>query len=255
MLSLSAATLRDVPRIEAIESAANAGFAAIGLRLDIDPPTPAGLVSLRSTLATSGLRVLDVEVARLSEYWDLELEQRLIDQAAELGAAHLLVVSDDPDRSRTLDGLARVAANSRSAGLTAVLEFMNFTHPRNLRDAVALTAEVGPALGGVVVDALHLQRSGSSPSELSQFEPALFPYAQLCDAPAVATDTSTDALIWEARHGRVLPGEGELPLHELIAALPRDAALSIEVQSDALERTLSAQERAARCHWAVTALL
>jgi sugar phosphate isomerase/epimerase len=255
ILSLSAATLRSVPRHEAIDAAARAGFNAVGLRLDVDPPTPQELRTVKTALAATGTQVLDIEVARLSRVWDLDFEQRLVDWAAELGARFLLVVSDDADRSRTADALARVATRCRAAGLAAVLEFMRFTYPSTLADAAALALEVGPSLGGVLVDALHLQRSGSHPRALRRFDPSLFPYAQLCDAPAQVADESTVALIREARHLRRLPGDGGLPLRELIAELPPEAPLSIEVQSDEMEARQSAEERADRCHFAITNLL
>ncbi len=57
------------------------------------------------------------------------------------------------------------------------------------------------------------------------------------------------------RHHRLVPGEGELALRELIANLPSESHLSIEVQSDSMARALCAQERADRCHAAAMALL
>jgi len=192
--------------------------------------------------------VLDVEVVRLSPDWDEALEQRLVEWAHALGARHLLVVSDDSDRARTLDGLARVARRCDEAGLTAVLEFMRFTHPRTLDAAVALAREIGPPqgppLGGVLVDALHLDRSGGQPEDLDAFEPSLFPYVQICDAPARPTADDVDALIAEARHGRLEPGAGALPLAALLQRFPPATPISVEVQSDALERTTSPEARA-----------
>lgn len=255
LLSLAAGTVRDVARKEAIRAAAEAGFDAVGLRFDIDPPEPPELRELARALDGEGCRVLDVEVVRLSPSWSEDLERRLIDRAAAVGARHLLVVSDDPDRARMLAGLQRVARRCREAGLSAVLEFMRFTYPRTLAEAARLAADVGPDLGGLLVDALHLARTGSLPGELDAHPPGLFPYAQICDAPLTAPAEDRASLIEEARHRRLLPGEGGLPLAELLAALPPETPLSVEVQSDALERTLDARERASRCLAATRALL
>lgn len=252
---MAAGTVRDVGRTDAIRAAAGAGFRAVGLRFDIEPPSPTELRELSRLLDAEGCNVLDVEVVRLSPAWSEELERRLIDQAAAVGARHLLVVSDDSDRSRTIDGLRRVSRRCREAGLSAVLEFMRFTHPATLTEAALVAAEVGPDLGGLLVDALHLARSGSPPTELAVHPPQLFPYAQLCDAPPTAPADDLASLIDEARYRRLLPGQGGLPLVELLAALPAEAPLSIEVQSDALEQTLDAGERALRCHAAAMELL
>jgi len=51
---------------------------------------------------------------------------------------------------------------------------------------------------------------------------------QLCDAPALRPATN-EAIIQEARAMRLPPGHGELPLAELLAELPDDVVLSVEV--------------------------
>ena len=55
--------------------------------------------------------------------------------------------------------------------------------------------------------------------------------AQLCDAPSRRPATN-EAIIQEARSGRLPPGNGELPLRELLAALPQDSAIGVEVPMD-----------------------
>ena len=56
---------------------------------------------------------------------------------------------------------------------------------------------------------------------------SLFKYAQICDAVAAIPTESGDP-IREARTGRLLPGEGALPLRDLVAALPAAIPLAIE---------------------------
>jgi sugar phosphate isomerase/epimerase len=80
----------------------------------------------------------------------------------------------------------------------------------------------------VLVDALHLSRSGGVPEDLRALPHDVLRSVQLCDAPA-ARPATTDALIKEARGGRLLPGEGDLPLGRLLAELPDHAVLSVEV--------------------------
>jgi sugar phosphate isomerase/epimerase len=254
-VSLAAGSLRDVPRLEAVTAAAGAGFGAVGLRFDIDPPTASELAALSRRLDDAGLGVLDVEVVRLSPQWDLDLEQRLVDQAHAVGARHLLVVSDDRDRARSIDGLSRVAGRCREAGLKAVLEFMRFTHPSTLAEAVEWVDAAGEDVGGVLVDALHLARSGGRPDDVGAHAGARFPYLQLCDGPAVCGDESVSGLIQEARHARLLPGQGALPLAELVSNFDPSTPLSIEVQSDALEAALAAPDRARRMMAATRAFI
>ncbi len=244
LLSLAAGTVRDATRLEAIRAASASGFGAVGLRFDLDEPTRDELTALLARLDDTGLGVLDVEVVRLSPSWDESLELRLIEWAHAIGARHLLVVSNHSDRTRTIDELSRVAGRCREAGVSAVLEFMRFTSVRTLQEAVSIAAEVGPTLGGVLVDPLHLERSGGRPEDLSLCHPALFPYAQLCDAPTQIAADDLEHLAHEARHQRRLPGDGELPLGALIEQLQPTTPLSVEVQSDELERLLEPGARA-----------
>ncbi len=61
----------------------------------------------------------------------------------------------------------------------------------------------------------------------------LLPYLQVADAPPRHPDPSVARLRDEALHGRLLPGEGELPLEAALAAVP-DVPLSVELRSAAL---------------------
>jgi hypothetical protein len=58
----------------------------------------------------------------------------------------------------------------------------------------------------------------------------------------------------EARHGRLTPGTGILPLRALLARVPAAVTISVEVQSDDL-LALSPGERARLLHDAATAVL
>ena len=109
-----------------------------------------------------------------------------------------------------------------------MLEFIPYSHIRSLEQAVALLADVGPANAGVLVDALHLSRSGGRP-DLAQYDPALFSYMHLCDAPAIPP--GPEGVRPEGREGRLYPGEGGLWLADFIRAFPRDTPIAIEAPS------------------------
>ncbi|HEX5776856.1 MAG TPA: hypothetical protein VFX95_09280, partial [Caulobacteraceae bacterium] len=82
----------------------------------------------------------------------------------------------------------------------------------------------------------------------------LLRYAQICDAgPDMPAPRDTPALIREARTGRLLPGEGVLPLKDLVAALPANVPLAIEAPCRATT-DLPALERARRAFRALSTL-
>jgi sugar phosphate isomerase/epimerase len=84
-------------------------------------------------------------------------------------------------------------------------------------------------VAGILIDNLHLSRSGGSVAQLAALDPARFPYLQIADAPA-QVPTEPMALLDEAINGRLLPGQGALPIDELLAAVPH-VPLSFEVRS------------------------
>jgi sugar phosphate isomerase/epimerase len=95
-------------------------------------------------------------------------------------------------------------------------------------DALDVVSAADRPNGGLLVDALHLSRSGGSPMDLRTAPARLIRSAQLCDAVA-ERPTTPEALIKEARSARLPPGHGALPLRDLLAELPDGTALSVEV--------------------------
>jgi sugar phosphate isomerase/epimerase len=102
---------------------------------------------------------------------------------------------------------------------------MAFRPLRALTEAETIVKRSGG--GGLLLDTLHIQRCGVTPADLEELDPALLSYLQVCDAPA-RPDTDPAA---EARTGRLLPGEGELPLPQILAALPGTLPVSVEAPS------------------------
>ena len=123
---------------------------------------------------------------------------------------------------------------------------MAYRSVRTLAEAVAIAGRSGG--GGVLVDALHVQRCGVPLAALRAVDPALISYVQLCDAPLAAPGAgpaSADA-VHEARAARLLPGEGQLPLRELLAALPDGIPVAVEAPRSGRGRATGAVGRSSR---------
>jgi len=231
-VSLAAGCVPEASPPETVTAAAGAGFDASGVWYDAATWSPAVAAEVRRRLDDTGLAALDLEVARLRPELDRDGLARLVDAAADVGAANILCISLDEDHARTSDHLAAVCAMAASAGITVVLEFMRFTAVHTLAEAVTVVRRTGAANAGVLVDALHLDRCGDGPADVAALEPALFPYLQLCDA--VAVSPPADGLIAEALDGRLLPGEGALALGALLDAVGPETPVSVELRSAAL---------------------
>jgi sugar phosphate isomerase/epimerase len=236
-ISLAHLTLIDVPPAALVRVAAEAGYDAVGLRIvpvtnGPDYSLSAGSKPLREVvqiLQDTGLEVLDAEVVRLGPTTDPAAYEGFLDAAAELGARHVVVVVEDPVPGRAAATLAGLCALAAGRQITAMVEFMMFKEVRTLLEAVALLAEAGADNAGVLLDPLHLARSGGTVEQVRQLPAELVPYLQICDAASAQPAQDAEAAGVEARRARLLPGTGQLPLTELLAAVPLTAALSLEV--------------------------
>lgn len=240
-IALAALTLIDARPPEAVDAAAAAGFDAVTLRLlDAEPGALASDTSVRrETLARlrhHGLGVLDVEVVRLRGDTDVDALRPTFESAAALGARHVLAICAESDEDRFVERFGELCGAAADAGLRAALEFMVFTSCRTVADADRIVARAEHPAAAVLVDSLHLRRSGGTPAEVAELaaaHPDRYPYLQLCDAPLTAPEGGDRGLYREAVHSRLNPGDGELPLRALADALP-GVPLSIETPVEAL---------------------
>ncbi|WP_020655270.1 sugar phosphate isomerase/epimerase family protein [Massilia niastensis] len=237
LLSLASGVIPEASPVQAVYAAFDAGFEAVGLWIEPARWDVSVTRQVQGALRATGLRVLDAEVVWLRPGPFDPALLATIDIAAELGAAHVLVVSSDPNRASTLDRFVRLCEHARPLPLRVALEFGAFTDVPDLHAAAAILRDAAQPNQALLVDALHLQRSGGRPADLAALPPEWFSYAQLCDAPAKGPSAGDRAAIRaEAVDRRLCSGEGELPLAQLLAALPAHTPLSLEVRSQALRR-------------------
>lgn len=236
VLSISHLTVLHATPPELVDAAAGAGFDAVGIRVWPAADEPAypmlgDTPMMRETLARmadTGVRVLDVEVLRLRPDSAYDDTLRILDAGVRLGARGVLVIGNDPDEARFVERFGAVCAAAAERGMRACLEFMIFSAVKTLADAVRILDRVAHPAGAVLVDALHLQRSGGIPADVAALPPDRLPYVQLCDGPFEPVRPPEEVALTEARTGRLFPGDGEMPLRELVDALPPAAALAVE---------------------------
>jgi len=264
-ISLAHLTVLDTTPPELVTVAAAAGFRTVGIRLTATPSVgvpPYDVLHegplLRETLLRlkdTGVSVLDTEFLRFEPEHPAGIPEGFLEVSARLGAKHVLVMSAEPDEARTIERFGELCDRAAQHGLHVGLEFAVYTGVRTLADAVRVVGKSQRANASVVVDALHFSRSGGLPAHIAQVDPPIFRYAQICDASAdMPGPTDTPALVREARTGRLLPGEGVLPLRELVAALPAGTPLAIEAPCRA-HAELPAVERAKRAYQALSTLV
>ncbi|WP_346893224.1 TIM barrel protein [uncultured Roseibium sp.] len=263
-LSLSFLTLHDVAPTVAIRAAADAGFQMLGLRLlpanpQAEAPYPlltddALLSETLSVLSDTGVQVADIEMVRLNAATTRDDYAALLVRAAVLGASNILVVGDDTDEIRLTEKYAEFAEAAAGYKLNAALEFMPFTGVPDLAAARRIVDKVDTPNATIIIDALHVHRSGTTCAEIAALPVHQIAYGQLCDGP-VPFDPSREELTRIARTARNFPGEGGIDLVELVEALPGDLLISVEVPDVELARTARPAERAKRAFETAVSIL
>ncbi len=252
-------TVLDVAPPEWVALAAAAGFDAVGVRAaaaspgEEQWPMEVGSPMLGATLRRlddTGMVVQDVEIIRLDPGAGPEAYRPLFETGQALGARFVNTIAFDPDPARSRDTVAALAALAAEHGLRLSLEAIPYSTVRNLDEALAALGSSG---AGLIVDPLHVQRSGDGVARVRALDPGVLSYLQLCDAPLAAPSGlprparlpmnqsgATEDLPIEARAARLPPGDGELPLPDLVGAVPADLPISVEVPNITLREELGA---------------
>lgn len=196
-ISFASGIAPGLPPAETAAAAIAGGFDAVGLWVDPSTWTAGTTREVRQRVADGGIDILDVEVIWIRPGPHDPDHARIIDIGAEVGASNVLVVSSDPDQGAATDKYARLCELGAERGLRVCLEFGLFTEVRRLSDALAIVEAVDSPSRGILIDPLHLHRSGGTPTDMAALSPALFPYAQFCDASARLPDLNDLASIRE----------------------------------------------------------
>jgi sugar phosphate isomerase/epimerase len=234
-LCLAHLSLIELTPPELVEAAAEAGFSHVSLRLapasagELQHPMIGGTPMMRETLARlrdRGVAVHDVELIRLDASSRAASFEPLIAAAAELGAGYLLVAGDGDDEAVMAERFRELSDLGARYRVRMALEFMPWRGIRSIHSARRVVEAAGA--GALVVDAIHLDRSGGSADDLRLLPEALWGYFQICDAPA-RKPVDAEELLFQARSARLPPGSGGLDLVAMLRALPAETSISIEV--------------------------
>ncbi len=175
-----------------------------------------------------------------------------LDAINELGVKRINVASLDRDVSRNLDQLAKLVEMADALGMETLIE-VGPGPVANLGAALTAIRHVGKPSFRLLIDTMHFFRSGSGVADLAALDPNLIGYVQLCDVPLISKHST---YMEEALYERMVPGTGELPMLDLLAALPRTVMLGLEVPQRSLaEAGLGPHERVGRCVDATRKLL
>ena len=260
-LTLGYTTVYATPS-ETLDAAREAGFDFVGIRItgrrpgDPDPGlvgNPKAILDFRTRLDEHGLRLSSVSTYHFHPELEPDDLLPVLNATAELGASYMVASCYDPDEKRYVAKLASCCEAAKSLRIRVSLEFIPYSAARTLADAVRLVRRTGQPNAGILIDSLHLSRSGGRPADILAVEAELIHFAQICDASALRP-SSSEGLREEAINGRLYPGDGALPLFEFVDALPADLEIECEFPNAALSG-VSPAEKARRAGSALRAFL
>jgi sugar phosphate isomerase/epimerase len=239
---------------EMIHMAARAGFDYVSLRI-----IPMGLANeprlalaadkdllaqTRRALNETGVRLHDVENARILDGVRIADYEPSLELAAELGARYVLTNVWTSDRALVVDSLAELCERAGTFGLDVIVEFVPWANIVTLDEAAELVRAAGSANAGVIVDCLHFSRSRCSLDDLDRHRD-LLRFVHLCDAPAEIPATK-EALLHAGRAERLYPGDGGIDIAAIVRRLP-PMVYGIEAPNLALAAEIGNAEHVFRC--------
>ena len=232
----------DVGPLELIEIAAACGYQAVSLftnaphvpiagqegKFVFPTVTPAMQREVRERLDGHGLAMINAEFFLLKPDADFASYRAGLALGRSLGACHAVSHVFEPDRLRAVELIGRFCELAASEDMIVALEFCPMTPGcKSMAEAAWFVDQVGAANLGFGICPMHLVRSGGTAQAIAELaQPPL--YGQLNDGQGLHR---SDAYFDEV-HDRALPGRGDFPLGDIIAALPAEAPIEVKCPSE-----------------------
>ncbi|MGB1235272.1 MAG: sugar phosphate isomerase/epimerase family protein [Planktomarina sp.] len=257
LYSLAHLTLINATAPELIYIAARAGYDAVSprfIQMNVpgefrESPIDAQMIAATKTaLNTTGLKVLDVELARITEDCDPREFERACEIGAEFGASRMIMSAWTPtrdDRNFIIECYAETCEIAGKYGLSVDLEFPSFSRLRTLDEVLDIVRSSNAPNAGILIDTLYLHLSRVDLGELLHVPANLLNFLHISDALPGIADTR-EGMIQLARDARLYPGEGCIDFAGVIERMP-PVDYSIELPNRSRVAELGFEEHARRC--------
>ncbi|ATW24019.1 sugar phosphate isomerase/epimerase family protein [Candidatus Formimonas warabiya] len=199
----------------------------------------------KKALDYTGIKLHDIELARIYDGLDPKKYLPAMEVAAELGACCVLSSIWTSERNFAIERYAELCDLAKPFGMTVDLEFVTWANVTNLKDAMDVLRSANRENCGIMIDTLHFNRSRVALEELDQVPREWFHFAHLCDAPQEIPTTKED-LIHTGRDERLYVGEGGIDIAAILKRMPQ-IPYSIELPHLANVKELGCAEHAWRC--------
>lgn len=204
--------------------------------------------NMKAALEETGMRLYDIELARVADNVDVRGYEGHFEAAAKLGANGVISSIWTDNKPFYMEQFALLCDRAAQYGLQVNLEFPTWAGVWNLNGVLEVLETVKKDNAGVMVDTLHAYRSGVSLEELSGIPKRLLNLAHICDGPAKIPDRKDkEALIFTGRDARYYVGEGAIDIAGMVKIMREDTVLSIELPHIERVANYGFFEHAKRC--------
>ncbi|WP_018914930.1 sugar phosphate isomerase/epimerase [Thiomonas sp. FB-6] len=253
--SLAHLTVLGCPTPEMVYVAARAGYDYVSPRLiymglPSEPnyslaDNPEMMRQTRRALVETGMKVHDIELARVHDDMHPTKYLPAMEVAAELGAKAVLSSIWTSDIAYATEKFARICELAAPFGLSVDLEYVPISSVNTLQGAAAVLRAVRQPNAGLMVDMHHFHRAHDKPEDLDELPRDWFHFAHICDACAdIPADRAEMTRI--LREERLYVGEGGIDVASILRHLPVPV-YSIELPHLKRAREFGYAEHAFRC--------
>ncbi|HWR44522.1 sugar phosphate isomerase/epimerase [Sporomusa sp.] len=199
----------------------------------------------KKALAETGVKLHDIELARIYDGVDVKKYLPAIEIAAELGGRAVLSSIWTSDRSCYIEKFAELCDLAKPFGLTVDLEYVPIACIANLAGAVDVLQAVKQSNAGLMIDTHHFHRAGDRIEDLDAVPRNWFHFAHICDAPLDIPSTPEE-MTRILREARLYCGEGGIDVAGILSHIP-NIPYSIELPHLMRVKELGYAEHAWRC--------
>jgi sugar phosphate isomerase/epimerase len=203
------------------------------------------LTETKAVMANTGVRLLDIELARIVSELDPAKYEPAFATAADLGGRSVISSIWTENKDLYLSRFAKVCDLAAQYGLTVELEYVPVAAVKNLAGVVDVLNQVNRQNAGILVDIHHFQRAGDNPEDLARLPRKWFRMVHLCDVKS-EIPTNLDEMKRIMREDRDYPGEGGTDIKSILAQIPQ-VPYSIELPKISFSDRYGYKEHARKC--------
>lgn len=253
--SLAYLTILGCPPPEMINIAARTGYDFVSLRpiymgLPGEPNFSLSdnkelMKQTKAALSETGVKLLDIELAKIFDGVDPKNYLPAMESAAELGGKHVLSSIWTDDRNFAIERFAELCELAKPFGLTVELEYVPIASVKNLSGTLDVLQMAKQDNAGLMVDIHHFHRAGDKVEDLDAVPREWLRFLHLCDA-IKDIPASMDEMTRILREERSYVGEGGIDVASIVNRIP-EIPCSIELPNLKRVQEYGFEEHARRC--------